>query len=259
MCGLAATLIGDLPNRGKLKAIVEVFTKNLLANEERGKEATGVAVLNRDGTLFVEKAPIQASDFVRTRSFADFVSRRVTMDAVVLLGHTREPTKGSPSNNHNNHPIVVGNTAGIHNGTITNDDEIFLSRTDDQDNRPKRLGSVDSEAIFALIDEIGLKEPMDQYLCQLKKAVGLLVGSYTTLSCNRRSPQRLLLLKYDKPISVHYSPDLQSLFFSSRYVFLRKAFGRSVTSEALPNKKGYIFDAGFLSTLGKEPLMAFDL
>ncbi len=259
MCGLAGTLIGGRPNREALEQIKDLFTRNLLANEERGREATGVAVLNRDGSCFVEKTPIKASQFVRGKPYADFMDKRISTDSVILLGHTRRPTKGNPDGNHNNHPIVVGNTVGIHNGTITNDDEVFASRDRRRDKTRRRIGSVDSEAIFALIDEIDSTQPLRKYVQRVKKAVALLVGSYTTLSFNRKSPQVLLLLKYDNPISVHYAPDLQSLFFSSRYIFLRIAFGRSVITEALASKKGYVFDARRLLELGKTPRLQFDL
>jgi len=183
----------------------------------------------------------------------------VTMDSVIILGHTRQPTKMIPENNKNNHPIVVGNTVGIHNGTITNDGEIFLSLDRREERSRKRIGSVDSEAIFSLIDEVAPDQPLKEYTLEVKEKATLLVGSYTTLSFNRNFPQRLLLLKYDKPISVHYSPDLTSLFFSSRYVFLRKSFGKSLITEALQSKKGYIFDVNFLLDLKKTPVAQFDL
>ncbi len=259
MCGLAGVLIGDKPNREVLEKIKDVFIRNLLANEERGKEATGVAVLNSDGTFFVEKAPLRASAFVQTKAFLDFMEKKLNEDSVILLGHTRRPTKGSPDNNHNNHPIVVGNTVGIHNGTITNDDEIFLRKDRRRDRKRKRIGSVDSEAIFIIIDEIAPAQPLKGYIQEIKETSSLLVGSYTTLFFNRSLPHNMFLLKYDNPISVHYAPYLNCLFFSSRYVFLRKAFGRSVITEALPSKKGYVFDSRLLPELKKRPLLQFSL
>jgi glucosamine 6-phosphate synthetase-like amidotransferase/phosphosugar isomerase protein len=153
----------------------------------------------------------------------------------------------------------VENTIGIHNGTITNDDEIFLSLDRRKDRRRKRIGSVDSEAIFALMDDVDLTKPPENWGKEIRDASSLLVGSYTTLFFNRSLPSMLFLLKYDKPISVHYSPELNSLFFCSRYVFLRKAFGRSVVTEALPSKTGYVFDARTLEDNRKQPSIRFNL
>ena len=259
MCGLTGVLIGGNPRKRTLEEIREVFTASLLANEERGKEATGAAVLNSSGGVLVEKSPVRASEFVRGKAYETIMENFVEKGGTILLGHSRRPTKGSTSDNANNHPIVVGNTVGIHNGTITNDDEIFLSMDRRKDRRRKRIGSVDSEAIFALMEDVDLSEPVEYWGKQIGEAASLLVGSYTTLFFNRSFPRILFLLKYDKPISVHYSPDLNSLFFCSRYVFLRKAFGRSVVTEALPSKTGYVFDARQLITHQKTPFYNFDI
>jgi len=259
MCGLTGVLIGGNPRKRTLEEIGDVFTSSLLANEERGKEATGVASVNSSGEVLMEKSPVRASIFVKGRAYEAFMENFVEKGSTILLGHTRRPTKGSPSNNANNHPIVVENTIGIHNGTITNDDEIFLSMDRRTDRRRKRIGSVDSEAIFALMEDLDFSKPAENWGKEMREAASLLVGSYTTLFFNRSFPRILFLLKYDKPISIHYSPELNSLFFCSRYVFLRKAFGRSVVTEALPSKTGYVFDAHLLTEYRKTPFMKFDL
>jgi glucosamine 6-phosphate synthetase-like amidotransferase/phosphosugar isomerase protein len=60
--------------------------------------------------------------------------------------HTRYATQGSPSNNDNNHPILIPDTViGIHNGIILNDDDLFA------EHGWQRIAEVDSEAIFHLI------------------------------------------------------------------------------------------------------------
>ena len=259
MCGLVGIVLGDGHRGAHLETIKSLFVRNLLANEERGKEATGVAVLDNEGTFSVEKSPVRASEFVKSKLFLDFMTYRVNEKTVTLLGHTRRPTKGTPKNNNNNHPIVVGDTVGIHNGTITNDDDIFLSRDRRRNRKRKRIGSVDSEAIFTLMDEVGPPESIEAYIEDVKEAASLLVGSYTTMFFNRLHPYIIFLLKYDNPISVHYARDLNSLFFSSRYVFLRKAFGRSVITEAIPSRRGYVFDSRRISELQKTPLAQFNL
>jgi len=259
MCGLAGVLIGDNSNGEVLERIKGLFTMNLLANEERGKEATGVSVLNCDCAFFVKKSPTRASQFIESKSYKNFMNDMVGEEATILLGHTRRPTKGTPDNNDNNHPVVVGDTVGIHNGTITNDDEIFLSKDRRRDRKRRRIGSVDSEAIFALMDEIDPSQPLEGYVEEVRSAASLLVGSYTTMFFNRILPHNIFLLKYDNPISVHYAQDLNSLFFSSGYVFLRRAFGRSVITEALPSKRGYVFDSRLLNERKKQPLLHFAL
>jgi glucosamine 6-phosphate synthetase-like amidotransferase/phosphosugar isomerase protein len=254
MCGLTGVVLSDNVGGPERDRIRDLFTRNLLANEERGREATGAALLKRDGTVRVEKAPLTATEFVKTREYERFLSK-LDGQTTIMLGHTRRPTKGEARNAGNNHPIVAGDVVGVHNGTITNDDEIFTQRR----NIGMRCADVDSEAIFALIDSIGPASCPEGYVRGIKEAASWLLGSYTTLLFNRSMPDHLFLLKYDNPISAHYSEPLGSLFFSSRYVFLRKAFGRSVITEALPSKMGFVFDRRQLPRLGKEPVMQFPL
>ena len=259
MCGLAGVLIGDSADQTAIEKIKELFTANLAANEERGKEATGASVLLDDGSFFIEKAPIRATEFIKTRSYLDFIEKKVRPGARVILGHTRLPTKGSPNVYANNHPIRIGDIVGVHNGTITNDDQIFLDMDRRKDKNRKRIGSVDSEAIFALMDAIDPHLSFKKYVDAIQNAASLLVGTYTTLFFNRKWPHKLFLLKYNNPISVHYAPALNALFFSSRYVFLRKAFGKSVITAALPSETGYVYDSRLLEGLKKEPLRHFEL
>ncbi len=259
MCGIAGVLIGDSTDQAIIERIKELFTANLAANEERGKEATGASVLHGDGSFFIEKAPIRAAEFIKTRPYLDFIEKKVCPGANLIIGHTRRPTKGSPNNDANNHPIRVGDIVGVHNGTITNDEQIFLGMDRRKDKNRKRIGSVDSEAIFALMDSIEPHISFNKYTDAIQNAASLLVGTYTTLFFNRNLPHKLFLLKYNNPISVHYAPELNALFFSSRYVFLRKAFGKAVITSALPSKTGYVYDSRLLYNLKKEPLHHFAL
>ncbi len=196
MCGLTGVLIGEGQNWQSMEKIKNVFTASLVANEERGRLATGVACVNREGIISIDKEPVPASDFVRNRRYEAFMEHGISTGTHILLGHTRRPTKGTIHNSNNNHPIVVGNIVGIHNGTITNDDEIFLALDRRKDIRRKRVGSVDSEVIFTLMDNIDFSASVEQWLDDIIKSSSLLLGSYTTLFFNKKFPQKLVLLKY---------------------------------------------------------------
>ncbi|MEN8189389.1 MAG: hypothetical protein ABFS19_06040 [Thermodesulfobacteriota bacterium] len=256
MCGIACTMFAPSADTAQRKNGAAVFTANLKANEARGKDASGVLLLRKDGSYLIEKAPVRATEFVEHKGYQKIIDG-VDNDCVLLLGHTRRPTKGTVTNTNNNHPIVRGGTIGVHNGTISNDDEIFNHHL--QAGTDSRIGSVDSEAIFALIDETPYQRTLTRHSETLSELSQLLLGSYTTLYTQPVDPYRLYLLKYNNPISVHYSPQHRSLFFSSRYVFLRKAFGRAVITECLPSRFGYIFDARLLVRRKKTPLLSFPL
>jgi hypothetical protein len=109
-----------------------------------------------------------------------------------------------------------------------------------------RKAQVDSEVIFSMLNNIHCNNNCDchseHFASEVQTCTKKMIGSFTTISVNLKHPHELLLLKYNQPLSYHYSQSLETLFFTSRYVFLRKAFGRSVVTEALPNKYAYLFN-----------------
>jgi len=252
MCGLAGILLFPTKRAtADWQEIRRLFTQTLIFNQERGRDASGVAVIQRDGTFRLFKQPVPASDLVETKPYRDIVAR-VGPATTCLLGHARLPTKGSPWNNANNHPLLVGHTLGVHNGVICNDDELFAAL------RLPRQAEVDSEILFRLLDAVPSLHN-GQYLPQIRENLKLVKGTFATLSVDLCRPTRLVALKYNNPLCLHYEPSLAALFFSSRYLFLRKAFGRSVITEALAPWQAYLFDAEQLPRNGVRPMCAAPL
>ncbi len=253
MCGLTGVLLYPARRSAdEWRAITDVATANLLANEERGREATGIAVIQADGRCRIFKQPAPASELVKMEGYQRALSA-VGDDTVCILGHTRLPTKGSRWRNANNHPLLAGHVVGIHNGTISNDDHIFAHKG------LPRAGEVDSEVIFRLQDTVNPLRCDGRYPALVQERVSLLEGTFATLSVDLRRPTGLLVLKQLQPLCLHYEPELEALFFSSRYAFLRKAFGRSVVTEALESRRGFYFDAQGLPRNGNRPVCSFDI
>lgn len=237
MCGLAGMLLFPTQRtKVEWQTLRQLFTLTLLFNQERGREASGVALIQQDGDLRLYKAPGSASKLVMAPAYQEVIAA-VGPETTCILGHTRMSTKGNSSNNANNHPLLAGRVIGIHNGHISNDDDLcrYLALP--------RQGQVDSEIIFRLLDTISNHSLNGNYLAAARRRIQQLRGRFTTLSVDLREPSRLLAVKYDMPLCVHYHAPLQALFFSSRYLFLRKAFGRAVVTEALPSQRVYLFDA----------------
>lgn len=119
--------------------------------EVRGTDATGSAWVvpakaspKKRAVIAVSKAPVPASDFEKYLAEMPKSAKRVLL-------HTRYATQGSPFKNTNNHPIIAGRTVGVHNGHLSNDRAVFnYLRT--QRIGGQRVGEVDSEAAFALLD-----------------------------------------------------------------------------------------------------------
>lgn len=253
MCGLTGVLLYPQErSTDTWREITDIATANLMFNEERGRDASGIAVIKADGQHQIFKQPVKASSLVKMDTYQNIISG-IDSETVCLLGHTRMPTKGSRWHNVNNHPLHAGNTIGVHNGIINNDDHLFT-----YEGLP-RAGEVDSEVIFRLLDTVDPLRWNGQYINHIQANVDLLRGTFAALSVDARYPHRLLALKYHRPLCIHYEEKWQALFFSSRYIFLRKAFGHSVVTETLEREKGFIFDARQLPQTGNHPVQTFDI
>ncbi|MEW5867705.1 MAG: hypothetical protein AB1894_00390 [Chloroflexota bacterium] len=253
MCGIAAILLHpqERPS-ADWQAIREILTRNLIFNEERGRAASGLAVVQTDGQVSLLKTPVPASEFVESALYLDLLEE-IGPQTTLLLGHTRLPTKGDPAWNANNHPIQAGPVFGVHNGQIANDDDLF-ARFD-----LPRSAQVDSEIIFRLIEPANPATLNGNYLETIRPRLQLLQGQFTFLACDCRRPGRLLVLKHQNPLCAHFQPAWNAIIFSSRYVFLRKAFGFSVITEALPHDQLLLYDASRLPQDYSEPLAQLPL
>lgn len=147
MCGIAGFSLttNDINNP---ETSYWLATGLLLGIENRGRHATGFAYLDEgSGTVRYDKEAKPATEFLEdSDSFAWMTGRQTA------ILHTRATTKGSASVNENNHPIIVDGVAGVHNGILGNDDEIFTRKGWD------RIATVDSEVLFKYLAEEGLRK-----------------------------------------------------------------------------------------------------
>jgi glucosamine 6-phosphate synthetase-like amidotransferase/phosphosugar isomerase protein len=136
MCGIAGY---SLSSRSRVDRTLAA--QALLAGiAERGADAVGYAHRgpgDRYPTVTKQRTP------------ASMLLDRIDVPghSTELLVHVRDYTKGHPSIPANNHPVRHGPVVGIHNGIITNDDEL-LAQFECARSEPRM--TVDSEAIFAL-------------------------------------------------------------------------------------------------------------
>ncbi len=136
MCGIAGYNLRSRSGVGRTLAAQAL----LAAIAERGADAVGYAYRSpgeRYATVVKQRTP--ASQLLDRVSVPD--------TATQLLVHVRDYTKGHPSISANNHPVRHGPVVGIHNGVITNDDELLAPHSCA---RSEPRMTVDSEAIFAL-------------------------------------------------------------------------------------------------------------
>jgi glutamine---fructose-6-phosphate transaminase (isomerizing) len=188
MCGIAGYSLGPDSTVDRT-----VAARALLAGiAERGADAVGFAYRSE-----------RAVTMHKQRSGASALLERVAVpvDAMQLLVHVRDYTKGHPSLSANNHPIRHGSVVGVHNGVIVNDDELFAL---DRIERAEPGMSVDSEIIFALAE---------RSRGQTARALERLVGSMAAGWLDEARPELLLARGMGRPLWIGTFPG--ALFFAS--------------------------------------------
>lgn len=136
MCGIAGISLSDRDaRRNPAPALTAALLRGI---EPRGRDATGIAWRANDQQIWLSKAAEPAS------TLADSLAAH-TDGIRTVITHTRFATKGDPADNLNNHPIDHDGVVLTHNGTLSNDDDLF-----DVLGAP-RYANVDSEAIAALL------------------------------------------------------------------------------------------------------------
>jgi glucosamine 6-phosphate synthetase-like amidotransferase/phosphosugar isomerase protein len=136
MCGIAGY---SVQRRSSIERTLAAQAL-LAAIAERGADAVGYAYR-------ADRTPYATVVKQRTPASQLLDRIRVPAAATQLLVHVRDYTKGHPSIAANNHPVRHGPVVGIHNGIITNDDELLAPHSCA---RLEPRMTVDSEAIFAL-------------------------------------------------------------------------------------------------------------
>ena len=152
MCGIAGFSLDPESSVDRTLA-----AQALLAGiAERGADAVGYAHRGEGGTRVTK---------LRGGASALLDELEVPADTLQALIHVRDFTKGHPDIEANNHPIRHGSVVGVHNGIVSNDDEL-LARYGIERAEPQM--TVDSEAIFALVE---LREHDPRALSELRGAM----------------------------------------------------------------------------------------
>lgn len=226
MCGIVGILGFENIQKEESRrcSMLSIFTEILQLTQVRGQDATGVTALFDNGDFMIQKHGIPSSEFISkfggtTKDYEGFIKLCKKNKAVlnVLLGHCRKTSIGDTTNNKNNHPIKAGEIVGIHNGTLSNHEEIF------KNGNFKKDGKVDSEAIFRLIQKYtnNGKDPFT--LRVLKETMARLEGSYSVLGYNINNPYQVFAFRDLRPMEMVIIKPLKIMVIASEITFIEKA------------------------------------
>jgi hypothetical protein len=128
---------------------LKLFKQLLYLNEIRGRDSTGIIRMNKGGDRKTDwyKAAIAPSDFLRNPD----AQKAMRSDKVYgYIGHARAGTIGKVSE-ENAHPFDFAKVVGVHNGTVH---KMF---------KHDRDYDTDSEAIYRCINDMGLKDALEEF------------------------------------------------------------------------------------------------
>jgi hypothetical protein len=246
MCGVIAVLAyGEFEDKKMEKvrqeSMIFLASELLQLTQTRGKEATGIATLFANCDYMGLKMGISAQEFVARfggteKDFEGYLNiwRKKTSPAKIVVGHCRKPSTGAGSgtdDNTNNHPIKVGDIVGVHNGTLTNHENIFTNL------KCSRDGKVDSEAIFRLLDHYtkGGTEPFTKE--GILETCKRLDGTYACLAFNGNNPYQMVAFRDGRPLEIAIIRSLKLVLIASEKDFIKTAIFRY-------SKMAYLYQTG---------------
>ena len=166
-----------------------ILIEGLKRLEYRGYDSAGIALVDDEGDLFVEKRAGKLANL--QAAIADR-----TPHAAIGLAHTRWATHGRPNDlNAHPHQDCTGDITVIHNGIIEN----FRELRDGLEARGHELTSeTDTEAIAHLVEEAYEGDIADA----VRAALRLVEGAYALVVMHRGENDRLVGARKDVPLVV---------------------------------------------------------
>ena len=166
-----------------------ILIEGLQRLEYRGYDSAGIALVDEEGDLFVEKKAGKLANL--QTALADR-----TPHAAIGLAHTRWATHGRPNDlNAHPHQDCTGDITVIHNGIIEN----FRELRDGLEARGHTLTSeTDTEAIAHLVEEAYQGDLADAVRAALRQ----LEGAYALVVMHKGEISRLVGARQDVPLVV---------------------------------------------------------
>ena len=166
-----------------------ILIEGLRRLEYRGYDSAGIALVDEQGDMFVEKKAGKLANL--QTAIADR-----TPHAAIGLAHTRWATHGRPNDlNAHPHQDCTGEITVIHNGIIEN----FRDLRDGLEARGHTLTSeTDTEAVAHLVEEAYQGDLADAVRATLRQ----LEGAYALVVMHKREQSRLVGARKDVPLVV---------------------------------------------------------
>jgi hypothetical protein len=185
MCGLVG-LIARKP-MGFNQRELDLFEQVLMIDTLRGKDSTGVMSVFRDTSAQVIKTAQLPFLMYETKQWGELRGKTVGQGRFIA-GHNRAATRGDVTND-NAHPFVENHIILMHNGTISNQEQLTKEKVD-----------VDSHAIC---HAIASGDPKD--------VVQTIRGAFALIWYNTETEKIYAVRNDDRPLSLIVTDDYYGL------------------------------------------------
>ena len=143
MCGIWG--ITDIGSKLGRPTILKVVEKLMILSETRGKDASGIAIMQGVELSILRKA-MSSRELLADSQFRGYVKENILNTGgknIWIIGHSRLVTNGTQYHPNNNQPVAKKHSALVHNGIIVNEEELWANMPE-----AHRDCEVDSEAIL---------------------------------------------------------------------------------------------------------------
>lgn len=168
MCGIFGVITNNLSGYSQ-KKLNKLIDQLFILSESRGKEAAGFTI-KTDSVIDVFKLPKSAKLLINSHEYKkifleSFKKKNDNASEIqqwTFIGHSRLVTNGSRDSNDNNQPVIKDGIVGVHNGIITNDQDLWHKFPE-----LTREEAIDTEVLLAIIKKENSKG--DSFINSLKK------------------------------------------------------------------------------------------
>lgn len=217
MCGLIASI--DYSTSKYFAIDGEAFFSMLLLNSLRGAHSTGAFAVRIDGRSEFIKVIGGPHNLEKWKDWDDFLSR-IPTKYTALVGHGRFATRGGISVK-NAHPFKRGDITLVHNGTISNFEELKKIY------KEKSAFEVDSDLCANLFQTYEVKEAIEK-----------IEGAFAFIYYDNRDRKIRVIRNYERLLYMFKRTDrLQYLFASDEAIFdwLKSKYKFMGKSEIVPS------------------------
>lgn len=200
MCGIFgyAKLTENELDSKDLRIITRFLT---LENETRGRDSTGLAVVDKANQPFIVRKTKEGEAFLDTNIVREVINMNITKETAKIFGHTRMATHGAITV-ENAQPFVFKNILGTHNGVIRNHETLFKKHN------LTPLTTCDSEIIFALLSTVPT-------LKERAKILDEMTGYFAIAFHDFAAPNALFFGRSNNPLELLISEDKSFVLWSS--------------------------------------------